>query len=227
VLVAYDIPLRDCGSYSGGGAQSDDAYRAWIEQFAAAIGGSHAWVILEPDAIPQAVDGGCLPKRMVKSRLKLLNFAVTRLAALPATSVYLDAGHSSWISPVDKLVKPLRAAGIDKAAGFSLNVSNFQPTESNVQYGTQLSQRLGGSHFVIDTSRNGNGPYTGNDGAPDWCNPPGRALGERPTTHTGRPMVDAYLWVKTPGESDGNCRPGAPPAGDWWPDYALSLVRGR
>jgi endoglucanase len=37
--------------------------------------------------------------------------------------------------------------------------------------------------------------------------------------------VDAYLWVKQPGASDGTCRAGAPPAGHWWPEYALQLVR--
>ncbi len=36
--------------------------------------------------------------------------------------------------------------------------------------------------------------------------PPGRALGETPTTKTADPLVDAYLWVKRPGESDGECK---------------------
>src|SRR4029079_6862705 len=31
VLVAYDIPLRDCNSYSAGGARSPAAYRAWVD----------------------------------------------------------------------------------------------------------------------------------------------------------------------------------------------------
>ena len=57
-----------------------------------------------------------------------------------------------------------------------------------------------------------------------WCNPPGRALGETPTTKTGNPRVDAYLWVKRPGESDGACGRGAPAAGQWWPQYALELA---
>ncbi|MCC3773203.1 glycoside hydrolase family 6 protein, partial [Streptomyces sp. UNOC14_S4] len=56
-----------------------------------------------------------------------------------------------------------------------------------------------------------------------WCNPPGRALGTPPTTATGSPLIDAYLWIKRPGESDGTCR-GAPPAGHWWADYALRLA---
>ena len=36
--------------------------------------------------------------------------------------------------------------------------------------------------------------------------------------------MDAYLWVKTPGESDGTCN-GGPRAGQWWPEYALGLSR--
>ena len=109
--------------------------------------------------------------------------------------------------------------------GFSLNVSNYVTTEANTAYGNDLSGLLGGKHFVIDTSRNGNGPYTGNDGAPTWCNPPGRAIGDVPSTTTAQPLVAGY-WIKAPGESDGACRPGAPPAGVWWPDYALGLVQG-
>ena len=84
---------------------------------------------------------------------------------------------------------------------------------------TEISRRLGSAHFVIDTSRNGRGPK-----GVEWCNPPGRALGTRPTTATGSPLIDAYLWIKVPGESDGTCRNG-PPAGRWWPRYALGLAR--
>jgi endoglucanase len=82
---------------------------------------------------------------------------------------------------------------------------------------------VGGKHFVIDTSRNGNGPYTQGDPAQRWCNPPGRALGETPTTKTADPLVDAYLWIKRPGESDGTCK-GGPKAGEWWASYALALA---
>ncbi|MFE9393967.1 glycoside hydrolase family 6 protein [Streptomyces flavidovirens] len=96
-------------------------------------------------------------------------------------------------------------------------------------------------HFVTDTSRNGQGPWTPPAGkyrdAQDWCNPPGRGLGARPTTRTGDPLNDANLWIKTPGESDGECLRGTegpkdpergvidPKAGVWFPDQALELVR--
>jgi endoglucanase len=71
----------------------------------------------------------------------------------------------------------------------------------------------------VDTSRNGRGPAPG--GA--WCNPPGRGLGTPPTAATGNAEVDAYLWVKHPGQSDGTCN-GGPAAGGWWASYALELA---
>ena len=93
-----------------------------------------------------------------------------------------------------------------------------------MSYGRRLSQALGGKHFVIDTGRNGDGPPDAGTAGPTWCNPPGRALGKSPTTSTGHKLVDAYLWVKRPGESDGACRPGDPASGLWFARYAAGLV---
>ena len=59
-----------------------------------------------------------------------------------------------------------------------------------------------------------------------WCNPSGRSVGARPTTATGDALVDAFLWVERPGESDGACH-GGPAAGTFWPEYALGLMRAR
>jgi endoglucanase len=119
----------------------------------------------------------------------------------------------------------LKAAGIDLADGFALNVSNYQATPDLIKYGHQLSALLGGKHFIIDTSRNGNGPppFEGEDERA-WCNPDGRALGSPPTTETGDPLVDAFYWIKPPGESDGTCNKG-PAAGGWWPEKALEMAR--
>ena len=74
---------------------------------------------------------------------------------------------------------------------------------------------------MIDTSRNGQGPRR----RAEWCNPPGRGLGERPTTTTNIPRLDAKLWIKTPGESDGECARGDPAAGRWFPRQAAELIR--
>jgi endoglucanase len=226
VLTAYHVPGRDCGSYSAGGSGSSAAYRTWVRAFARGIGNRRATVILEPDAIPQTLEASCLSEPAKRDRYSLLRHAVKTFAALPNTAIYIDAGNPGWVRPASRLVAPLRASGIAAADGFSLNVSNFYRTGTNISYGRKLSRLLGGAHFVIDTSRNGNGPSLQDDaGGPKWCNPPGRALGRAPSTETGERKVDAYLWVKQPGASDGTCRRGAPPAGQWWPEYALQLVR--
>ena len=51
ILVAYNAPFRDCAQYSAGGATDTAAYKAWIDGFAAGIGGDPAVVILEPDCL--------------------------------------------------------------------------------------------------------------------------------------------------------------------------------
>jgi endoglucanase len=212
VLVAYNIPKRDC---VGSGASSTLAYQTWIRAFAAAIGSREAIVILEPDALANI---GCLSAAEQTTRLALIKDAVSVLEAQPGVSVYVDAGHSNWVS-ASTMAGLLTKAGIDQAQGFALNVASFGTTSDNIAYGRDLSARVGGKHFIIDTSRNGLGP------APDaqWCNPPGRALGPAPTAATGDPLVDAFFWIKRPGESDGTCN-GGPVAGLWWADYALGLA---
>jgi endoglucanase len=216
VLVAYDIPLRDCGSYSAGGATSASAYRTWIADFAHGIGARRAVVVLEPDALA-GMD--CLTSTQRSTRSSLLKYAVQQLKAMGAVSVYVDAGNSHWQS-ASTMATRLLNAGISLADGFSLNVSNFFRTTDEVKFGAAVSSRVGGKHYVIDTSRNGLGPTTDFQ----WCNPEGRALGEKPTTKTGIARVDAFLWVKLPGESDGACH-GYPEAGTWVPEYALGLAQ--
>ncbi|MES5823519.1 glycoside hydrolase family 6 protein [Streptomyces sp. RG80] len=222
LLVLYNIPHRDCGNYSQGGAADGNAYRSWIDGVAAGIGDRPATVILEPDAVLHLVDG-CTQDEFHEERYDLLQGAITKLKSLKNTKVYLDAGNAGWGHP-DQIFEPLKWAGVDKADGFSVNVSNFYSTEDSIAYGKQLSAKVGDKHFVIDTSRNGNGPYTGGKADERWCNPPGRALGETPTTKTADPLVDAYVWVKRPGESDGECK-GGPKAGEWWSEYALNLAK--
>lgn len=212
VLVAYAIPHRDCGGYSGGGVPDATAYRAWIGALKAGIGGRRAVVVLEPDALPQL---DCLSGADRSERLSLLSDAVSTLSDARTTSVYLDAGTSSWIA-ADEMAARLRAAGVAGARGFSLNVSNFSPDADNNRYGDTVSGLTGGKHFVVDTSRNGRGP------GDTWCNPTGRGLGRRFTTDTGDANADAYTWLKIPGQSDGTCN-GGPPAGTFWTDYAIGL----
>lgn len=320
VLVAYNIPGRDCANLSAGGALTTAEYEAWIDAFARGIGKSKTIVILEPDAL------GLLPSNCGAGfpftdaqRFAELNYAVDRIAAQPNAMVYLDGTHSAWLN-VGDLSTRLVQAGVQRAQGFFLNVSNYQFAPNSARYGTWVSEciayatsvapgdfggcpnqywnggphpaqiadllgewtgappsgalsaygrwsdsttladanlntsgidvryanMLGGTaptaHFVIDTSRNGLGPWPFPAGTypdpQDWCNPPDRGTGPRPTLDTGVPLLDAYLWVKIPGESDGQCARGLgpvgtvdpewsqvdPAAGQWFPDMALELA---
>ena len=215
VFVAYNVPQRDCGGLSGSNTLSPDGYRSWISEFARGLGMSRAVIILEPDAIAGM---GCLSSTDQATRLDLLKYAVSQLNANGQTKVYLDGGHAKWQSAAT-MASRLASAGIASAAGFSLNVSNFILDADNVSYGTQISSLVGGKHFIIDSGRNGLGPTADLQ----WCNPEGRAIGRRPTTNTGNALVDAYLWIKVPGESDGACN-GYPSSGTWIPEYALGLA---
>jgi endoglucanase len=232
VLVAYNVPGRDCGSYSAGGAPDVDAYLSWIGSFAAALGDRPAVVVLEPDAVPQALEG-CAGVDAA-ARYQTLGQAVDILDRQPGTRVYVDAGNASWVEDLPALADALRRSGVDRADGFALNVSNYETTEASADYGQRLSRELEAGapegtptpHFVVDTSRNGAGPPEDTpEGEGRWCNPPGREVGDAPTTSPDLDRVDALLWVKQPGDSDGTCA-GGPPAGQWWPEMALELVDG-
>jgi endoglucanase len=223
VIVAYNLPDRDaCGRLSTAPRRTASAYKQWINQLAVAIGTGDDIVIVEPDGLPDIVRG-CLSPAQARERYGLLRYAMQRLGALPRARVYLDAGNPGMFGDPAQLVGPLERAGIRYGRGFSANVSNFQWTADVVTWSQQLEHALGGRvGAVIDTSRNGNGPYTGPD-APQWCNPPGRALGPAPRLNPGPAGIDAYLWIKDPGASDGPCN-GGPAAGQYWPQYAVDLV---
>ncbi len=220
VVVAYAIPDRDCGGASAGGAPDLDAYDAWIDRFAAGLGSSDVIVVLEPDSIAQS---DCLSAGERADRFAALARAGRTLkAANPKARVYYDAGHSGWHAPAQQAAR-LKQAGAASAAssdGIFSNVSNFHTTSDEITYDRQVLDALGGPASlgaVIDTSRNGNGAPA--DG--EWCDPSGRRIGRAPTLSTGEARIDAYLWVKLPGESDG-CK-GEP--GTFSPSYAYDLAR--
>ncbi|MET0406359.1 MAG: glycoside hydrolase family 6 protein [Cystobacter sp.] len=221
ILVAYNIPGRDCGSHSSGGAGSPDAYRTWISAFAAGLGNRPAIVLIEPDAVAQL---DCLPDDAARqTRLSLLRHATEQLRArAPNTWAYLDAGNAKWIT-ADTMAQRLHSSGVSNIRGFVLNVSNYYTTADSLTHGNAVSAALAsryayGKPFVVDTSRNGNGSNG------EWCNPSGRKLGTPSQVGGG---ADLLLWVKVPGNSDGKCgsAPNAP-AGQFDPQLATRLIQG-
>jgi len=223
ILVAYNIPGRDCGGDSKGGAGSPEAYRTWISQFADGIGDRPAIVIIEPDALAQL---GCIPAEVQPTRLELLRYAVDQFATKnPNTWAYMDGGNATWIE-AGEMARRLQAVEVGRIRGFVLNTSNYQTTAASVAKGNAIRGALNSNaQFVIDTSRNGNGP----DADDNWCNPPGRKLGDtsRDGSHVSG-TVDSLLWIKVPGDSDGNCGLGRDiPAGTFSPMLAGHLITGN
>ncbi|THV38436.1 glycoside hydrolase family 6 protein [Glycomyces buryatensis] len=211
IMVVYNIPNRDCGGASGGGASSHEEYRGWIDDIASVLSGP-AYIVLEPDVLPHDCYGDSERAQINQS----MEYAARTLkAADPEAHVYIDIGHSNWLS-ADEAASALNAAGIASADGFSINTSNYRTTEEASAYAAEIRSIVGSDKgAVIDTSRNGNGPL-----GEEWCDPQGRAIGAKPTTATGIDGIDAFLWVKLPGEADG-C---AGAAGQFIPDLAYSLA---
>lgn len=208
IIVAYNIPNRHC-SGEPGGAGSPAAYKTWIDNLAKALKVYPGIVIVEPDALGLV---GCLSATDQDVRYDLIRYASKALSAT-GSAVYLDASH--WVAP-QEMAERLKQGGIEYATGFSVNVANYNDTASMRSYSDELSADTGGKHYVIDTGRNGQGTNG------DWCNALGRGVGEKPQLFKSG-KLDAYLWIKYPGESDGTCN-GGPAAGQWWADYALDLL---
>ncbi|MBB5871657.1 endoglucanase [Allocatelliglobosispora scoriae] len=204
ILVVYNIPNRDCSGASTGGAPSHAAYRAWIDEVSAGLGGKPATIILEPDVLP--IMTNCMTAQQQTDTKASMAYAGKKLkAGSSSAKVYFDAGHSGWLAAGEAAAR-LNAADIANSAdGISLNVSNYRYSSTEIAYAKQVIAATGHSNLkaVIDTSRNGNGPL-----GSEWCDPTGRAIGTPSTTATGDSAIDAFLWIKLPGEADG-CIAGA------------------
>lgn len=221
ILVAYNIYLRDsCGGHSGGGAPSASAYATWIAQFAGGIAGRPAVVLLEPDSL---ADYGCLNQTQIRERQGMISGALAEFnRQSPNTWVYLDAGNPGWVSAAT-MAQRLHEAGLRQAHGFSLNISNYYTTDQNTAYGNAVNSELAARYgytkpFVVDTSRNGKGSNG------EWCNAAGRRIGTPTRLGGGAEML---LWIKAPGESDGNCGVGTgSTAGQFLPEAAYKMIYG-
>jgi endoglucanase len=188
-------------------------YRRWIDKVVRGIGSNEVVLAFEPDSLGLASCAG---------KFAALRYGVRRLSTLPNATVYVEAGSSDWMSPREAASK-LRRVGVRRVRGFMLNATHMHTTKSNIRHGVKISRLLGGKHFIINTSHNGNGQLYRN-GSIVWCNPPNAAAGALPTTKTAHPKVDAYMWVERPGFSNGACNGGPPKVGAWWERRAIQMV---
>jgi cellulose 1,4-beta-cellobiosidase len=244
-------------------------YREFVDKIAAEFKkhpNQRIVVILEPDSLPNLATNLHI-EQCAKSQNIYRNsvaYAIAQLS-LPNVSLYLDAAHAGWLgwdgnrTKIAQIFKEvlLQAGGVDRIRGFATNVSNYtaltgeantklepsNPCPNELSYVQKLNESLEkvgitGKGFIIDTSRNGRDGIRTKWG--NWCNVKGAGIGERPRANPA-PLIDAYLWIKPPGESDGtsnktakrfdeNCVspdafPDAPEAGEWFQAQFLELAK--
>ncbi|MFC8570642.1 glycoside hydrolase family 6 protein [Streptomyces sp. NPDC057245] len=228
ILAAYAMYWRDNGGESSGGAATPEAYKAWVDAFVAGLGDRPAIVIVEPDSLAQAE---YLPTPEARAtRYELSTYIAQALAARPRVQAYLDAGNATWLRPVQMAAQLIRG-GVAATRRIAIGVSNFDSTDISCQYGQQVVAALAaagvpGVTFVIDTARNGNGAMDDRGQHVDYCNPAGRRLGVPSSIGVGG--AEYLLWIKYPGDSDGQCgiAPADTPAGTFSPFLAERLIDG-
>ncbi|KAF1832787.1 exoglucanase-6A [Decorospora gaudefroyi] len=227
-------------------------------------------LVIEPDSLPNLVtnidlqsckDSASGYRDGVAYALKQLN--------LPNIAMYIDAGHGGWLGWNDNL-KPgakvladaYKAAGSPKAVrGVSTNVAGWNAwdmvpgefadrsdaqwnkAQNEKKYVELFSPQLRSAGMpgqaIVDTGRNAVQGLREEWG--HWCNVDGAGFGVRPTTDTGSSLVDAFVWIKPGGESDGTSDSSAdrydsfcghsdaykpsPEAGEWHQEYFEMLLR--
>lgn len=207
VMVAYNVPGRDCTQYSSGGAASSAAYRQWVDAFAAGIGDSKAVVIVEPDGLA-LLPSDCSPTtdptgELTATRLADLAYAVKTLKSKPRAAVYLDAGNVQW-RHVGDMAQRLLDSGVELGDGFALNVSNTHPTDHNARYGAWIAKCMWFATKGPDWAR----------GHADWC---ANQYYSSAAPNDGTPggsvsSTDPATWRWTDAWFDQNT--GTPPAGE-------------
>nr|AAD51055.1 exocellobiohydrolase precursor Cbh6 [Piromyces rhizinflatus] len=256
VFVLYMIPTRDCNANASvGGSATLEKYKGYIDNIYNTFNqypNSKIVMILEPDTIGNLVTANNANCMNVQNLHKQgLAYAISKFGTQKNVRVYLDAAHGAWLSShADKTAQVIKEilnnAGSGKLRGITTNVSNYQTVNDEYSYQMRLNsalQNLGvrDLHYIIDTSRNGANIAQQFNQSGTWCNFKGAGLGARPQANpdSSKPLLDAYMWIKTPGEADGSSSgsradpvcgrwdslQGAPDAGSWFHDYFVMLLQ--
>ncbi|ROT43659.1 1,4-beta cellobiohydrolase [Sodiomyces alkalinus F11] len=211
-------------------------------------------VVMEPDALGNMVTAQSQPF-CANARIPHQDGIAYAIQQMQASNIhlYLDVSHGGWLGwsdnlgpstslPADEVGRILqKAGGNNRIRGYSTNVSNYNaymtnnpppftegnPSADESRYATSLggalAQRGLPTKFIVDQGR------VAIDGAREtggeWCNVEA-GFGQPFITNTQNSNVDAVLWIKPGGESDGQCgMQGAPIAGAWFDEYAQMLTR--
>ena len=110
--------------------------------------------------------------------------------------------YCNWIDKHSPCCTNAGPCGSQLLESYNSGISELVFVQTLAKYAHALCATLE-PHFVIDTSRNGNVDARQVGGCDYWCNLRSAGLGPTPTAATGLGIVDAFFWIKTPGESDG------------------------
>ncbi|KAG5980780.1 Exoglucanase 2 [Claviceps digitariae] len=257
------------GEYSvaDGGVAKYKNYIDAIRKIVLAYADVRIFLVIEPDSLANMVTNLNVAKcaNAKSAYLEGVGYALRQLN-LPNVAMYLDAGHAGWLGwpanqdPAAQLFAQVyKDAGSPRSLrGLVTNVANYNGwdlasppsyTQGNAIYDEKLYihalspllDRHGwtGARFITDQGRSGKQP-TGQGAWGDWCNAKGTGFGIRPSADTGDALLDAFVWVKPGGESDGtsdssavrydfHCRSAdalqpAPEAGSWFQAYFVQLL---
>ena len=126
------------------------------------------------------------------------------LGSAPCPASAIDGFGAPGVARFCQYTQPDHECCADDACGLIASYSGG-PTE--LTYAQTLTAAAKAAcpgfdpHVVIDTGRNGRGHAA--NVCSEWCNVRDAGVGHAPTIATPLDVVDALLWLKTPGESDG------------------------
>ncbi|KAL2114653.1 hypothetical protein VUR80DRAFT_2633 [Thermomyces stellatus] len=225
--------------------------------------------VYEPDGIANLVTNMGVEKcaEAADAYVEATVYALGQLD-LENVAIYIDAGHAGWLGwPVGDNLNTTatvygdiyKEAGSPKAVrGLVTNVSNYNaynsseplnytdvnPNWDESKFHASLAPYLTNAsfpaHFIVDTGRSGAQP-AGRLEWSHWCNIKDAGFGIRPSSDTPTELLDAFVWVKPGGESDGTSDEDAvrydemcssesslvpaPEAGEWFQEYFETLIR--
>lgn len=225
-FVIYNIPHRDNGGQSAGGAADEASYYAWLGRIDAvldSLGNPKVTLIMEPDAIGFAV------QQNDYKRTEWVSVGVQILTQHISRTVYLDvamwadlSSTAGILAGVDNMAKRIffmkTSQGLKNVTGFALNTSGYNIDSVCHTFGEVLVRAAGWGKYIVDTSRNGAVTQAG-----VWENAPGWKIGALPHTQMLTSTFDGNWWVKLPGESDGADN-GAPQAGQLYYQQLVDAV---
>ncbi|TBU35662.1 cellobiohydrolaseII [Dichomitus squalens] len=221
--------------------------------------------VIEPDSLANLVTNLNVQKcANAESTYKAcVTYALQQLSSVGVYQ-YMDAGHAGWlgwpanIQPAATLFTQMYQSANSSpfVRGLATNVANYNaltaaspdpitqgnPNYDESHYINALAPMLASAgfpaQFIVDQGRAGQQNLRQQWG--DWCNIKGAGFGTRPTTDTGNSYIDAIVFVKPGGESDGTSNSSsprydstcslsdatqpAPEAGTWFQTYFETLV---